>query len=212
MSSRGSTSKRASGDRRTPVQHRSQETFERILDGASVVLVDRGLDGFTTIAIAAQADINVATIYSYFVDKYAILREMSDRYEQLREQYVEESIARLAEGADWRAVFNEIIDGLVQFRIDYPGGMELRRAMLTIPDFRHVDLDFHGRMARVVAAGLRARSGGLRPRAALRMARVLNLAVHSTLDEACADGTVDKDLVKGLKVMVSAYAATELDD
>ena len=70
--------------RAMPVQQRSAVTVEAILSASAELLVREGLPGFNTNAVAKVAGINVATLYHYFPNKNAILRELFDRDEKER--------------------------------------------------------------------------------------------------------------------------------
>lgn len=67
------------GLRRTPTQARSRERVERILDTASAIVVEHGIEGLTTRGIAAAADVPIASLYQYFSDRDAILLALVER-------------------------------------------------------------------------------------------------------------------------------------
>lgn len=190
---------------------RSQQTVERILGAASELLAQSGLDGFNTNAIAARADVSVATLYGYFADKFAILRELSDRIELLRDEYLAERFAQLPESPDWRSWAEASIDGLAQFRVEYPDGNELRTAMVSIPEFRALQREHDDRRVENLAATIRSVAGDLRPANARAMARVILIANVHVLDQACEDGGIDRRLVEAHKAMVIAFLATVMD-
>lgn len=65
--------------RRRPVQERSRDMVERILDAATRVLAGRGYAGASTNRIAAEAGISVGSLYRYFSDKDEIVGELRMR-------------------------------------------------------------------------------------------------------------------------------------
>ena len=65
--------------RRLPVQGRSRERVERILDVAADLVLEHGVDALTTRAISAAAQIPVASLYQYFSDKDAVLLALIER-------------------------------------------------------------------------------------------------------------------------------------
>lgn len=74
--------------RRMPTQVRSRERVERILDAASQIVLDEGMDALSTRSIASAAGVPVASLYQYFSDKDAILlaiceRDMAEMDEQV---------------------------------------------------------------------------------------------------------------------------------
>jgi AcrR family transcriptional regulator len=71
---------RSARGRRTPVQRRSRERFERILKAAEQLVVSRGVDALSTREVAQRADIPVATLYQYFADRDAIISALIERH------------------------------------------------------------------------------------------------------------------------------------
>lgn len=61
------------GRRRQPVQARSRETVERILDAAAVLIDEGGVDAVTTRAIAERAGITAPSLYRFFADREQVL-------------------------------------------------------------------------------------------------------------------------------------------
>lgn len=71
---------RSAGGRRTPVQRRSRDRFERILRAAEQLVVSRGVEALSTREVAQRADIPVATLYQYFADRDAIIFALIQRH------------------------------------------------------------------------------------------------------------------------------------
>jgi AcrR family transcriptional regulator len=65
--------------RREPVQKRSRARVDEILNAASELLAEGGVESLTTSAIAARTGIPIATIYRYFDDRDAIIAAYLDR-------------------------------------------------------------------------------------------------------------------------------------
>jgi AcrR family transcriptional regulator len=65
--------------RRRPVQTRSKQTVERILDAAAHVFGERGYAG-TTNHVAERAGVSIGSLYQYFPDKDALLVALHDRH------------------------------------------------------------------------------------------------------------------------------------
>lgn len=79
--------------RRSPVQARSRERVERILDAAARIVVERGVDAMTTRSLADEAGVPVASLYQYFSDRDAVLlalveRDIAEMDEQVRDDLV----------------------------------------------------------------------------------------------------------------------------
>jgi AcrR family transcriptional regulator len=74
------TPTRSASGRRTPVQRRSRERFERILRAAELLVVSRGVEALSTREVAQRADVPVATLYQYFADRDAIISALIARH------------------------------------------------------------------------------------------------------------------------------------
>lgn len=77
--------------RRVPQQSRSRDRVARLLDAASSLVVDGGVEALGTRAIASAAGVPVASLYQYFADKDDILLALVERD-------IEEMDARVAAG------------------------------------------------------------------------------------------------------------------
>lgn len=76
--------------RKPPQQSRSQATVDAILEAATRLFAQGGLEPVTTNDIAALAGVSVGSLYQYFPSKQAILGELIDRHAQ-------QTLARLLE-------------------------------------------------------------------------------------------------------------------
>jgi AcrR family transcriptional regulator len=65
--------------RRAPVQRRSRERVQRILDAAAELIVRDGVTALSTRTIAERAGVPVASLYQYFADRDEILLALVER-------------------------------------------------------------------------------------------------------------------------------------
>lgn len=79
--------------RRRPVQQRSQERLERILDACAELLDEVGTAALTTKEIAARAHVPIGTLYQFFTGKQSLLAALARR--NLR-RYLDRLTRRLA--------------------------------------------------------------------------------------------------------------------
>ncbi len=70
----------ANVSRRAPVQERSRQTVVRILDAASAIADELGVDAVTTRVIADRAGVSYPSLYRFFADREAILDELMERH------------------------------------------------------------------------------------------------------------------------------------
>jgi AcrR family transcriptional regulator len=68
------------GRRRTPQQARSRERVDALIEAARELIGKHGNDAVSMREIAARAGVPIASVYDYFPDKNAILRELMVGY------------------------------------------------------------------------------------------------------------------------------------
>ena len=127
------------GLRRLPAQARGQLTFERLLATAANLLETEGVEGLTTNRIAAEAQVNIASLYKYFSNKHAILSALFERHNEQRLLAVQGLMEELGQATDWPRVIDRTIDKLAQARRSTPGSMALRRAMRSSRELAEID-------------------------------------------------------------------------
>jgi len=106
--------------RRSPMQRRSAERVQRMLDAAQELVSEIGYEALSTTLIAERADVSIGSLYQFFPDKQAVVRAIALRN---LERY-EERIARLVESIefkDWWAVVSAVIDEYVAMHHEIPG-------------------------------------------------------------------------------------------
>jgi AcrR family transcriptional regulator len=81
--------------RRAPVQRRSRERVQRILDAASELIVEKGVAAVGTKTIAERAGVPVASLYQYFADRTEILMALVERDTAEMDAAVAEAVAAL---------------------------------------------------------------------------------------------------------------------
>ena len=79
-----------------PQQVRSRDRVQRILEVTGDLVVSDGVDSLSTRAIAAAANVPVASLYQYFADKEAILLALVERDIAEMDAQVAEDLGRLS--------------------------------------------------------------------------------------------------------------------
>jgi AcrR family transcriptional regulator len=64
---------------RPPLQNRSRETLERVLDAGEKLLVEKGWDGFTVQEVSRRSKVSIGSIYARAPSKEALLLAVYDR-------------------------------------------------------------------------------------------------------------------------------------
>lgn len=132
---------RSASGRRTPVQRRSRDRFERILQAAEQLVVSSGVQALGTREVAHQADIPVATLYQYFADRDAIISALIERH-------VSSMDARIAAALGSLRIYS--VRSVVETTVE-----TYRAAYRERPSY--VVLWFQGRLSADIAAYIRER-------------------------------------------------------
>lgn len=191
--------------RRRPKQNRGLKTYEQILASAIAILSDEGLTELNTNRIAERAGVNIATVYSYFPNKDQILATLAERFEGQRSAYVEDAAKSLPEVTNWEEWFCSMIDRMVRFRTDEPGGAVIRHTMLVTPELRRFDEASTKRSADAKIPGLMAHGRGLTRAEASEISLTSTATVTAVLDEAFRTTPYNARMVEELKKMTIAH-------
>jgi AcrR family transcriptional regulator len=110
----------SAGLRRRPMQRRSAERYERILNVCAELLDEVGFAGLTTTAVAKRAEVPIGTVYQFFADKSALVHALAARnlenYMGRLERRYGEAVPRSVE-----EVVDVAIDEFVDMRRTLPG-------------------------------------------------------------------------------------------
>ncbi|WP_269856450.1 TetR/AcrR family transcriptional regulator [Streptomyces sp. RPT161] len=117
--------------RRRPVQQRSLERFERILDAGAELLDEAGYGGLTTREVARRAEVPIGTLYQFFAGKDGLVAALAARN---LERYLDR-LARRVE-AQPPSGTGELVDLAVD---------EFVAMKRTVPGFAVVDFGLTGR-------------------------------------------------------------------
>ena len=115
-----STTESTAGLRRRPMQRRSAERYERILNVCAELLDEVGFAGLTTTAVAKRAEVPIGTVYQFFADKNAMVNALAarnlDYYLARLQRRYGEAVPRSV-----RDVVDVAIDEFVDMRRTLPG-------------------------------------------------------------------------------------------
>jgi len=164
--------------RKSPVQARSQQRAQLILNTTRDLLREEGLGAVTTTAIASRAGIPVSSLYQYYPNKKAILmalyedylvkvRELFSQYDQPKylEQGREQTLEQLIRHVNRVELRDEIED-------------ELEKALDIYPELAEIDRQHREKFAEIMVELLR-KLGSRWSRARLRRLALYSYALHS---------------------------------
>ena len=106
--------------RRLPVQRRSLERFERLLDACAHLLDEVGYESLTTSQIAKRAGVPIGTLYQFFDGKPAVARALARRN---LEAFLDRLRARFAAqpAADWPSAGGAVVAEFIAMKHEVPG-------------------------------------------------------------------------------------------
>jgi AcrR family transcriptional regulator len=167
--------------RRVPKQSRSQERFDKIVEIAAKLFLDRGFDGTTTNEIARQADISIGSLYQYFKNKESIVEALADRYvdalKKVTANVVQTDVAELSTAT----AVDALLDPILEFHLSYPEFRMLWLGTEVSPELkasmRAMDDEILGRVEEL----LETRAPGIPRESAKIVVTVMEVAVKSLL-------------------------------
>lgn len=100
--------------RRQPVQARSKERVDRILDAAVELLKEEGYNAVKTNHIAKRAGISIGSVYQFFPNRFAIFHALAQRYQIRIAEILQEEMGPEAPNRPWEETVNRVIDILAE--------------------------------------------------------------------------------------------------
>lgn len=101
---------RATAARRIPVQQRSRERFDRMLDAAKRSIAEAGSDAMKMSEVAAKAEVPIGSLYQFFPDKNSIIRTLAEQCHVETRHCIEEGLGDVTDVAGLRRAFAALFD------------------------------------------------------------------------------------------------------
>jgi AcrR family transcriptional regulator len=102
--------------RKQPRQERATATVAAILEAAACILESRGLEGYTTNAIAERAGASIGSIYQYFPNKTSLTRALIAR----EDATLLEELLELLDGSEGLGLLRQLIRVAVVHQLRRP--------------------------------------------------------------------------------------------
>ncbi|GGS18755.1 MULTISPECIES: TetR/AcrR family transcriptional regulator [Actinokineospora] len=196
--------------RRQPVQQRSAQRVQRMLDACANLIDELGYDGVTTTLIAERAGVAVGSLYQFFPDKRAVVQALTQRnlahfMAEVARRFDETPVEHWSLGADL------IFDLYVEMYREIPGFRRIRFG--DVVDLRLIDSerDNNTVIADDIAAFLAERFGV--PLAEIRLpVAVAHEIADSILNLAFRRSLFPEDtVISEAKMVVRAYLSGQLE-
>ena len=197
--------------RAVPRQQRARAAVQAILRATGELLDDAGFDALTTSAVAERAQVNIATLYRYFPDKYALIEALALSIESERIEKIAPLLAALGTGSDWRLQMRSVVEKLLELRLKRTGVKGLRRALHSAPQLWKIEREGVGRMSERLASALQVRAQALSQVQADRIATTLLGLLIGLLDQAMLEPVAGRAILSEGLLAFERYLAPYLD-
>jgi len=195
--------------RRRPSEGPARRTVDRILESTASLLDDVGFDALTTNVIAERAGVNVASVYKYFPNKYAVLTALAER---MRDEQLDLLAERLQPGGDWRADLEALLNAYLELFVSRPGFAELAAVLASSAPLREIDQASLTAEANTIAERMVGYGVEAGPTDREASARVMLEAARGVLPLARrANPAERKRLMRELRRMLESYVSTIVD-
>ena len=106
--------------RLAPVQARSRERFERILESAAEIMAEKGSEAFRMSDIVERTGVPFGSLYQYFPDKTAIIGTLAERYNTIGRDCVRRDLSDVKAVRDLHPALCRVVDSYYRMFIDVP--------------------------------------------------------------------------------------------
>jgi AcrR family transcriptional regulator len=197
--------------RRPPIQQRSTERVERILEAAQRVLEREGAEALSTVRVAKEAGVSIGSLYHWYPDKEAIAEALALRYWDELANLIEE-VADATERGAVEAPIERTLEVLAAGFRARPGFLALWFGGLRTEGVRDATRPVRQRAAAAIERLLVVIAPGSDPALRAKVANVLTVMGDGLLREAFRlDPDGQPELLGEGAIALRAYATTRLD-
>lgn len=189
-----------------PRQTRARKTRQKIVDATLAILEHQGIEKISTNLIARQAGINIASLYQYFPDKYAILHELAQDFGQLQARLICDYLATEDPGADIETVCAGLVNAVIEGTRGARAKVQLQRWLIASPELLAAYRATNHEIGQAMQPFLRR--WGIRFDAVQLERAMLCLGeTFSALQDLALsrDANYDQAIVEELKLILAAY-------
>ncbi len=198
--------------RSLPVQERSRETVNQILETAAELVDEVGVVGFMTNLLAERAGIRVRTIYRYFPNKLGVLNALMIHLNEESEERLKELSELGDPERDWRELVGTWIDDMLKWTRERPGARLHLGWSDSVPELLALHEGLDDAWAHSLMDAMRARGVELPAKQLYAVCRIFNDALDSmTSLAAFSDPKSSKKITEEARRMLIRYLELYLD-
>ena len=142
---------------RVPQQARSREKFDAILAATLRLVHEKGYEQVSVREIARDVNLPIASVYQYFPNKLAIVRQLWEGYTSELGQLLGaelETLARTPDESSVRLVVGNVVDHMVAHHRDNPAFLDIWRSVDGSPELRALNRQDTLRVAEAISAAV----------------------------------------------------------
>lgn len=141
--------------RKVPVQARSRERQDHILQVAERLIADKGSEAMNMSELASTAGISIGSLYQYYRDKGAILAALAERYHAASTACIETELAEARDPAALQLAFDRL--GWIYFELfkTNPAMRDVWTAIQSDKSLRAIEHEANTRNGALLAAAIR---------------------------------------------------------
>lgn len=158
-----------------PQQERSRQRVESILAAAHALVVEAGSDALTMSEVASRAGVPIGSVYQYFPDKAAVLRELALRFMERVRQMLVDGLVELDTAAMAVARVDALLAGYHELFLHQPDIRDIWAATQSDKELQLLDIEDSRENGRIIAEAL---VHLVRPRDRARLTTVCLLYAH----------------------------------
>ncbi len=200
--------KKSTKPRKLPVQKRSRDTVEVILEAAAHVFMKKGYAAGTTNHIAHKAGVSIGSLYQYFPNKDAILVSLAEQHLELAKDEIGEILLVEADNTSLFRLIHNIVGAMIRIHMHAPRLHQVIFEEAPIPDdLKHLlntyENEFAETLCQVIDQSLSV-DIELSLLAARLIVRIVESLTHWYVIEA-PEGVTEKDIIDEITTVVSRY-------
>jgi AcrR family transcriptional regulator len=198
--------------RRLPVQARSRERVERILDAAAQLLTEEGYNAVKTNLIAKRAGVSIGSVYQFFPNRFAIIHALANRYQARIAETMKDLMGPEAPIRPWDEIIPEALDILADmWRSDW-AFFSVWLAIQNTTELREVDQQNREMLIEEILAPFLTRILPLEDKEQIEtVARVMFETTNLMLDQSMRmTGEQDPLMIDELKFLLHSYLSAHI--
>ena len=169
---------------RVPQQARSREKFDAILAATLRLIHEKGYEQVSVREIARDVNLPIASVYQYFPNKLAIVRQLWEGYTSELGQLLGaelETLARMPDESSMQEVVGNVVDHMVAHHRDNPAFLDIWRSVDGSPELRALNRQDTLRVAEAISAAVLRLDPGANPETVMNRALIACEAASGTV-------------------------------